>query len=79
MQCFDPKITPDEATHIAWITPIDRNKVFSVYRHGLHNARRYNPSSTYFAQCCAIDAVYVAGYIDGIRTERERRKKRSAR
>lgn len=79
MQCFDPKITPDEATQIAWITSIDHNKVFSVYRHGLNNARRYNPSSTYFAQRCAMDAVYVAGCIDGIRAERERRKKRSAR
>ena len=79
MQCFDPKITPDEATHIAWITSTDHNKVFSLYRHGLNNALRYNPSSTSFAQRCAIDVVYVAGYIDGIRTERERRKKRSAR
>lgn len=79
MQRFDPKITPDEATHIAWITPTDHNKVFSLYRQGLNNARRYDPSSTYFAQRCAIDVVYVAGYIDGIRAERERRKKRSAR
>lgn len=79
MQCFDPEITPDEATHIAWITPIDHNKVFSVYQHGLNNARRYDPSSTYFAQRCAIDAVYVAGYIDGIRAERERRREYKSR
>jgi hypothetical protein len=75
------QITPEEATRIAYLAHIDHSSIFAIFDNA-YTARHIDDglrSNTSWSVRCAADACYVAGRIDGIRAERERRRKAHSR
>lgn len=69
-------ITPEEAERIAGFAPgiaaMCHARDAYDYCYGARRAEHYGPSWSHY---CASAACYFAGRVDGIRAERERRRK----
>lgn len=70
------RVTPEEAARIAWVTYIDHNHIYDIFERA-YKERLGGTQDYTWATMCAADACYIAGRIDGIRAERERRKNRA--
>ena len=67
-------IEPKEAARLANQILINEiNRIVDIYKSVLEDAMHKNPQWLEWNQMCALDAVFMAGYMSGVRTERAKR------